>query len=117
MEELEQVGGNIYDVPSLTPDQESLCGMSIRIITAIEEILVKEKGKHIGIVGHGDATRVYMDRLLHPRHEVPSVARDKHYLKKGEAWWLSFDSKFILKEGALIAPERQSSSSVERKMY
>lgn len=117
MKELEEIGGDLYSVPPLTADQESLCGMSIRIIAAIDGILMKERGKHIGIVGHGDPMRVYIDRLIHPNREMPSVARDKYYMGKGEAWWLSFDSKLILKEGALIIPESQSSSSVERKIY
>ncbi len=115
MEELENIGGNVYSQPPRSEDQETMEEMTHRIVTTFHEILKETRGKTIGIMGHGDPTRVLVGTLI---GENPiRIVRDEWYYGKEEAWKLEFDSSLHLIESPkLIQAEGRISASPERKV-
>jgi len=109
MDELKSIGGDIYSKPPKTKDQESLSHLTKRIISAFKEVVNKEKGKTVGIVGHGDPLRVLIFRLQDQVSPLPTMAEmaEWDYLKKGEAWRLALDEKGRLLEKELIAKDEK----------
>lgn len=113
--ELQAIGGDIYSVPALSEDQETLAQMVDRITECINGIIHQEQSHTIGIVSHGDPTRVFIDKLCYPDRGTVNITRDSNYLGKGQAWKLVFDESFILIERKLIGIE--GGLKTERKYY
>lgn len=108
LDEAERIGADIYSQAPRSKDQETLDDVGKRIVRAFYDILTREKGKTIGIVGHGDPIQVLLFRLEHPHDPISSYSElvsYAHYLRKGEAWRLLFDHNVRLIERTLVGSE------------
>ncbi len=100
-QQLAQKGEDIYMNPR-SDDQEKYEDVATRAIEGLYDITDNNEGGSVAIVSHGDTIRLMMYRLEHPAGEIPnmSILGKYDYLKRGEAWFLTFDKegKFIEKQ-------------------
>jgi len=115
-EELEAIGGDIYDHP-FSSNQESLNHLVERTRDAIKFILsdAKQRGfRSVGIVGHGDPLCAFDWSLKHEDNPTSySEMKDAYYPQKGQAleYTISDDEPFkLIGEGRLITTEAAKSS-------
>lgn len=104
-QELMDKGRDIYMNPR-SADQEPYEDVAKRAIATLYDIRDNNEGKTIAIVSHGDTIRLMMYRLKYPEGQIPnmSILSKYDYLKRGEAWHLTFD-KGTLIEKQLLAKE------------
>lgn len=116
IEDLKDIGGDVYRVSPQTTVQEPYDAMAVRFWGALRSIVKKEQGHTVGLVFHGDPIRVLLYRLEHPADTVPAmrVLSQSDYLDKGEAWRLVIDSNFTIKEKERIGRSEQEFGKGER---
>ncbi len=97
MEYLQSIGGNIYDVPPRSADQETKSQVRQRIVQIVKKIWQEnfDNENLVAIVSHGDPLRMLMGYFVEPQRETVNT-RDELYLDKGQAWKLTLNPDFQL---------------------
>ncbi len=105
-QELMEQGQDIYMNPK-SDDQEPYENVANRAAEALYAMRDENKGKSVALVSHGDTIRLMMYRLKHPTGDIPnmSILSKYDYLKRGEAWHLTFNYQGQLIEKQLLAKE------------
>lgn len=100
-QEIMDRGEDIYDHP-LTSDQETKEQIAKRMLEGFNDLVRRNDGKTVAILGHGDPIRLLMYRLEHPQDKIPSmgILSKEDYLKRGEAFCVITDN-----EGKLLKTE------------
>jgi phosphoserine phosphatase len=114
-DELMAVGGNIYDMPPRTPDQETLQKLAERSWKALNDVLQRTGAETPLIVSHGDTLRVLMHRLRYGAGlPNPNTMRDEDYLEKGHAFRAHVDPSLHLLDLIDISREARPSKPENR---
>lgn len=111
VEELSDLGGNIYSLPPRSDDQESLENLIARSKEVIDSLNEENEGKVIGVVSHGDIISA-MNWVV-TREGMPSSYPEmsKHfYLDKGQAFVCALEEGKMIGEGRRFTSEYADST-------
>jgi broad specificity phosphatase PhoE len=79
---------NIYTIPPRTQDQETLDDMANRSFPYVQKLMKQSQGKTIGIMTHGDVSRMIVRKNDYPNAPLPSWKElvSSEYLGNATGW-------------------------------